>query len=423
MAAVGTGFYNSGRIVKQGKQPLAVALYGLDERSYKTMSMFLQGPCHGVAVVVESEDAQIDIIDADHPTAGTILEERRVATPDRPVIVMSLEVLRLENAIYVKKPVNKEEMLVALKQVQKLINKPEKAIKQKEILKQEDLVVSDSTHDVVQGQAVSSDDNQPKKPIDLEEQKKTAKHKTAKQFNEGGFLSYLGTVPDIDFEDPEQVLKASYNPKQYFQGFVKSAFLVASSKGRTVQLNAGWKPLLIFPQSHEVWLDADDRQLRAFAGMPINNQAGNAINLSQIDINNAKTSELNKFQSMDAFLWKLAIWTSKGRYPDNIDLDRPVFLKRWPNMTRLVVTPHALRIAALLIQEPRTMPDIARVLNIKLQYVFVFTSACQAVALLGQAKRNADVLVQPAPTIKPTQSVGLFRKILNKLRSGYTEQQ
>lgn len=85
-------------------------------------------------------------------------------------------------------------------------------------------------------------------------------------------------------------------------------------------------------------------------------------------------------------------------------------------MTRLVVTPHALRISALLIRGPRTMLNIAEVLDIKPQYVFVFVSACQALDFIGQAKRTDDQLVVPAE-IKSTQSSGLFKKILNKLRA------
>jgi hypothetical protein len=126
--------------------------------------------------------------------------------------------------------------------------------------------------------------------------------------------------------------------------------------------------------------------------------------------------DLDKCQSMEAFVWKLAIWTSKGRFPDVIDIHNQVYLKRWPNFTRLVVTPHALRIAALLMQGPRSMLNIASVLNIKPKFVFVFVSACYALDLMGQSQRKSDELVVPEK-IEPTKKQILFSKILNKLRS------
>jgi hypothetical protein len=123
---------------------------------------------------------------------------------------------------------------------------------------------------------------------------------------------------------------------------------------------------------------------------------------------------LEKFHSTDAFLWKLACWASKGRYPATLDIKQPVYLKSWPNFTRLLVTPHALRIAALLIQRPRTLTSIAEILNIKPQYVFVFISAACALGLAGQARREVDKLVRP-PEIKPNKKQGLLSRIIRKL--------
>jgi len=110
----------------------------------------------------------------------------------------------------------------------------------------------------------------------------------------------------------------------------------------------------------------------------------------------------------------LAIWTSKGRYPEQIDPEKPIVLKHWPNFTRLVITPHALRITALLMQQPQSMLDVARTLNIGAQYVFVFISGCQALNLVAQIERK------PEPEEKPKKirkSSGLLSKLLNKLRA------
>lgn len=401
----------------KSKKPLNVALHGMDARSCKTMEMFLQGPCKGAAVVVDALGADIDIIDADFATAKDIFDECRKNTPERPVIAMSLEELRLENTIYLKKPVTKDGMLEVLKQFRVLSkdgdHSPVKHNKSVAVEAIQDKLKVASEKTV---QPTNHETNL-KKPVDKDEQKKTAKHQPARQFNEGRFSALMGTLPDIDFDDRKQVLKASYKPKNYFQGYVKSAYKFANAKARIIQINSGWKPLLIFPQSQEVWLDADEQQLRAFAGLLINKSSGSRMSLTPVDLKTTQGKQsFKKFISMDAFMWELAIWTSKGRYPSAINIETLIYLKRWPDFTRLVVTPHALRIAALLIREPRTLLNIADVLKIKPQYVFVFISACYALGFVGPAVRQADQLIAPTE-IKATKSSSLFRKILGKLRA------
>jgi len=186
-----------------------------------------------------------------------------------------------------------------------------------------------------------------------------------------------------------------------------------------MQLNSGWSPVIIFPQNDEVWLDADDKQLRAFSGLVIANTLDGKISTTPLTFESSSLSRsLDKFHSMDAFLWKVACWASKGRYPITIDVTHPVYLKHWPNFTRLLITPHALRISALLIRGPRTLANVAEVLNIKPQYVFVFISAAYALGLTGQARRESDALIaQSQPVeIKSNKNKGLLSRIMSKLR-------
>jgi len=74
-----------------------------------------------------------------------------------------------------------------------------------------------------------------------------------------------------------------------------------------------------------------------------------------------------------------------------------------------------LRIAALLVQAPRTPLEVAGLLHVKPQYVFVFISACHAIGILKQSERQVDAVIAVEPTKKP-KNEGLLSKILNKLR-------
>lgn len=387
--------------------PLKLALYGMDNRAYKMMCMYLKGPCKGIAVVVDEAEAEIDLLDADHIKAKDLLDELKARVPNRPLIILSLEKLSIEGAIYVKKPVETLTLVTALKQAKANLtadgSKKNKVIPKPEIIQKE-------TENVVKEELPVT------KQIDKEEKKKVSKHRTAMDLTESSFSAYMGNVEGVDFTDSEQVLKASYNPKGYFLGFVQSALKVCKAKNRILQLNSGWKPLIVFPHSQEIWLDVEDKQLRAFAGVAISKNGSKAMSLTLIDHEKFKSQpKMEGFYDTDYFLWKLAVWTSKGRYPNTIDINKPVYLMQWPNFTRLVVTPHAMRISALLIRGPRTAMSIANTLNIKPQYVFVFISAANILGLVGQAKRQVDQLIAPAE-VKLTKTKGLLSRILGRLR-------
>jgi hypothetical protein len=415
------------------KKPLQVALLGMDGRSYKTMAMFLHGPCKGSAVVTEENAADVDIIDADVIHSKQILEKSLNRERKRPVIVLSLQTINIredDNVIPLKKPVLTDSMLDALQRAKDII---EGKVKKKPLQAQSAPMIESRTaaNEAAGGKFVersvaklaprpekpAQPEPEQKKIVDEDEQKKTAKHTSTIQLDEKGFTAFIGSVPGVDLNDPEQQLLASYNPKDYFLGFVQSAYKIAFAQKRVMQLNSGWKPLIILPHSREIWLDADDKMLRAFAGVGIN---ASAIALAPVDAQSlAGGIDVDKIQEMDAFLWKLAIWSSKGRYPLSIDVNTPVYLKRWPNFTRYIVTPHALRISALLVERgPQTMMNIANLLNVELRYVYVFISAVYALGLAGQAQRQSDSLIRPELPVKAPERKGIMSRIISKLKGG-----
>jgi hypothetical protein len=392
----------------KSKSPLKVALHGMEDRTAKTMVMYLQGPCRGAAVVVSDSEADVDVFDADVAGVGALIDAHHAKKPHRPVIALSLRDGELAHVFYVKKPVKTDDMLGALNKAVAFLGK----------IKQNEAQNAQLTANVIKPVVEKADDSNLKSfVIDDDERKKTAKHQAAMQLNEKGFNTFIGNVTGLDVNDPNQFAVAKYNPKDYFQGYVESAFKISREQGEIMQLNSGWSPVIIFPQNNEIWLDADDKQLRAFSGLVISNTLDGKISTTALTFESSSLSRsLEKFHSMDAFLWKVTCWASKGRYPIAIDVTQPVYLKSWPNFTRLLITPHALRISALLIRGPRTLANVAEVLNIKPQYVFVFISAAYALGLTGQARRESDALIAQTAEIKANKNKGFLGRIMSKLR-------
>lgn len=405
------------------KKSLKVALPGMNERAQKMLAMYLLGPCKSAGVViVDGSDAEVDIIDIDLPEGKVILEKKQVTESNIPSIILSLTKINSITcgaSFHIKKPITQEAMLNALDSAKDhILNNSNKAKSQPETepgLLDEPLLAP-VVPDVV---------SEPVKPpslkhyvADINDRDKTSKHRTAMQMDEKGFAAYMGIMESLDITNAAQLKQAHYNPRDYFQGYVQSALKVASARNQILQLNSGWKPLLIFPHNHEIWLNADDKQLRAFAGIIINKSGDPHKNMSltPLDSNSAFTYDLDKFQSVEALVWKLACWTSKGRYPQQIDIDSPVFLKHWPNFTRLLITPHAMRIAALLTDKPRTAANVALALKIKPEYVFIFISAAFAIGLLSQVAKNTEIAAAPQE-IEPDKKNSLFSRIISKLRA------
>jgi DNA-binding response OmpR family regulator len=405
--------------VKQMK----VALPGMDERAGKLLTMYLQGPCKQAGVViVEDSQAEVHIIDIDLPGGKDILKKKHEEGSKFPLIVLSLREMDAplsDTLFYIKKPITQDALLAALNKAKKQIagrfdktGNPagkKSRLQERESLKTSDRETTDRPDDPPQALKHYA--------ADSSEQDKQSKHKAAMQMDEKSFALYMGMTASLDTGNPAQLKQAVYNPSDYFQGYVQSACRIASEKGRVLELISGWKQLLIFPYSDEVWLDADDKQLRVFAGLPINHSGINKnMQIRPVDHKTSSNRDLDKFQSMDAFLWKLACWTSKGRFPQQIDIDQPVYLKHWPNFTRLLITPHALRMAALLVDKPKTPVQIAEILKIRLEYVFIFISAAAAVGLIGQTAKNAG-MAPARPEPKPDKKHGFFSRIISKLRA------
>ncbi|MGR9052037.1 MAG: hypothetical protein ACU84J_05260, partial [Gammaproteobacteria bacterium] len=293
------------------------------------------------------------MIDADLPKGRARLQKKLEGKQERPLIVLSLHDINDDRVLFVKKPIKTDEMLSALAHARQRISDAKFAnVRSAPDFTKGTLDKDSDTHGKTDEKLTETEEETPhlkRYSADLSERSKTSKHQTAMLLDEKGFTALMSGLQSINIDNLEQVKVASYNPKDYFQGYVQSAYLIAGSRGQILQLNSGWKQLFIFPHSKEVWLDADDKQLRAFAGIVIKKSNTQKMSISALKPKAVTNQSLDKFQTMDGMLWKLSCWTSKGRFPIQFDIEHPVFLKHWPNFTRLMVTPHALRIAALLI--------------------------------------------------------------------------
>ena len=126
--------------------------------------------------------------------------------------------------------------------------------------------------------------------------------------------------------------------------------------------------------------------------------AGQDFSNGQITVRECAMPDSNALLQLEteSFLWKLALYTYRGYLPEGIDVNKPVYLKYWPNLTRLEPTPNAMRIASLLSRQPVALAFIVRILNIPQRHVFNFYAAANATGYAGPAVREVDNMLLPS---------------------------
>ena len=104
--------------------------------------------------------------------------------------------------------------------------------------------------------------------------------------------------------------------------------------------------------------------------------------------------------------------------PAGVNVKAPVRLRYWPNFTRLLLTPHAMRISALWAEAPRSLLETARMLGIDQRFVFAFFSAAveSGYVDLPTVKPVRDTEEHPAgKVVHAHKRRGLLGRILQHL--------
>jgi len=432
--------------------PLRIAALGLDERARNLFRMFFRGPCQNEATIVEQErEAEAFLIDLDTQQGAKLLAQQRESHPERVLILLSVKDQPEEDGIvFVKKPAQAQNMIAAIEKARSLVKPPSPAKEKSSLFGWASRKLSGSAQAAPPAAkpAPAATDRKPPPPpppretpppakvappapgmkvVARPETEETAVHKVAMLLDEQGFKHYLGHRDDIDPSRPDQLNSVFYDPKVFLQGHVQSAIKVAVARNEAIRLETPWKSITILPQQGLIHILADEAQVRAACGIPFRNIVGVDIDTNsqqQVNIKPVGPAELEEILGskdvtrLDSFLWKVALLTSKGRLPKGIDINQAVFLKRWPGMTRLMLPPHAMRIAALLVQKPHSLFEAAQKMGVRQQYVFAFVSAAHALGLVGQQA----IVEEPAPAAEPPaapaqpERKSLFKKILSRLK-------
>lgn len=378
-----------------------VALLGMGEKSLSTFIYFLRRQASQTLKVDIARNADVYIVDYDNKE-GQAQWKEFCASPSKPAIVLASENPNTNNTIWIRKPVSSNDLALALPKLIELAENPQVA-KNISSAQQEAQYESDRSLDISSRekkvnagyQREFSDDFSPNLTLSKDE------------------LSELcGDRVDIDFKSKDFAGQATFSEKNTILSAVKAAINTAREKKALVHLEGLPFQLAVLGDSGKVLVDLNNRHLRHLCAMVLPQQPKLRVeNISAAKFKEKYSVSERALPTVDQVQWQVAMWTARGRLTQSISADSIVRLSYWPNFTRLTITPYALQIAALLVNNEMTVEEVTQTLKIPQRYVFSLVSASFAIGVLEQ-KNDRRVAIKFGQSARP----GFFSTILRSLK-------
>ncbi|ABA56665.1 hypothetical protein Noc_0132 [Nitrosococcus oceani ATCC 19707] len=393
-------------MVNSNLVPLRVATFGVGQHVRKLLEMAFSGPGKGNYLLVEETSAEAGILDLDGPSWKMVWNDYRSRFPKRPALIMSMRPAVFQDSLVIPKPVRLETLLAALEKLRancRCGGKAPRSSPQQPLKSRHGAGASKSFQ--IPSSSIKAANSTAYQPFIFG---------AAEAMERGTIQEYCGNAPDRDVTDPIQLEKIYYDPHRYFQGYLHNALIKAQAIGGA-RITSGWGEVIVLSEVNQAMLRLSDRQLRPLCVMPLAkaNVDISALAPQEVEALYSQVVYSDSWQSLHPLLWKVALWTSRGRIPLGVPLDRPVCLKHWPNLTRLLLTPHAMRIAALWAVQPCSLMGTVATLQIPQRYVFAFFSALHSVGLV----ELEQITVKKVPSSIPaSHHQGILGRVLNRLR-------
>ncbi|MFN8038960.1 MAG: hypothetical protein U0Q07_07085 [Acidimicrobiales bacterium] len=241
-------------------------------------------------------------------------------------------------------------------------------------------------------------------------------HHVAVLLDEQALQAYVGAAGDIDPADPAQVARATYHPDEQLQGVLEAALRRAVVDDAPVRVWGDWGELRIDPKSRTVVSSGPLDDLRPLCHGKVDPARFHVETLPPVPIEHP--DDVTLVHGWHALAWDVALWCSRGRIPAGTDLHAPIVLEHWPDLTRLTITPHAVRIVAAWMHEPRSLVDLAAALEVEQRSVFAVYSAARAIGL-ARPGGLAHLPPPPVPVTRPEGDEARFiGRLLKRLRKG-----
>jgi hypothetical protein len=392
------------------QEPMGIALLGMSSKDIPMMELFLQKHWSSNCIVVPEHQAKLCILDLDGIEGKKILQQQRDQHTERPLIVLSVHDKAIDGVRVLQKPLRVELLKEAI-----------------DIYRSEMLL-----------NAVSVDSepiNEPKKnkpevegyvrkrlrspAVDQNTDKNERRMMLPSASAQARIIHSACTVTNSasEYERSDYDNGMFYENARNLQVILKKTIGQCRQDGqpRSLHFQDG-KYVTLLPKSNLSLTNLNDTKLRPRCLL--------SLQPDQITIKRDHSDERRLLRrldtwsySIDALLWKVTLWSSRGRLPLGTSADVAVGLEQWPNLTRVLAIPEFIRIAALWAKQPITLPRTVEALNIEHSYVNAFFCACHALDLIKLYDRSTEQVELQNKVSQNDSNPGLLRRILRRLRA------
>lgn len=203
--------------------------------------------------------------------------------------------------------------------------------------------------------------------------------------------------------------EARFDPADYLLGLVRST--VAKEQNTEIAL-PGFGAVVVLSTRGEYFTDIAPAKLPDFCSWPRSRYVERKLDDQDID-RCGKDGRLGR--NIDEFIWHAALAAAQGRLIEGCRRDDVVLLKHWPNLTRLAVTPNAVRIAALLTRYPTTVSLAYRLLKIPAGELNDFYSAAYSAGWAIAVNRGPNAEETDVTELVAHRQRGLLSQILDRI--------
>lgn len=390
--------------VKRKDLPLLVDLIGANQRMRNTFAMVFDGPAKGVCKLADAGKADVVVVDADHVGAREEWDAYRRRHPHCAAIAITAGGVTLpEIDEVIVKPLKVDVFIAAVKRLAAQLREEGKTAAPGEEKLSPPAPAPERTITEVRPQGPAPEGETRQLPSMRLAAGESSPPVPAAQKD---YSDVCGKAADIDWEDECQVASVQLPVRRYLLEKLVQAAAESGRRNRPVAVALKGNPLAVFfnaPKRAGSRLSDELLQRLCKTTYP-----AEALEMREIDAA-APENEGLALIGHDAMLWKIAAWTYQGRLPEELHPGKRVYLRHWPNLTRLLELPHALRIAAVMVDQPIAMARVAEALRIPQRHVFAFCGCAHATGLLGQAKRAADHVFEPP--VAPAEPVVERRRL------------
>ncbi len=188
-----------------------------------------------------------------------------------------------------------------------------------------------------------------------------------------------GNAPDVNMYEPDQRRRVFFKQDSTLLAILQEVIEAGEAQNVPVEITGLPGTLAYLPEHKKFLFDFSEDLLISLAltrfgyqELTLNVRAD--LDLDRPSVTGSKVTIVDS----DVLIWKLALWTSKGRLNRVIDPEKPHRLNRRLDFEHLLAIPHATTISSLWGRHSLSALEVVKVLKIHQRYVFSFMTAAHA---------------------------------------------